>query len=75
MARLALLVVLCYTLTVTAQTMKRKRRQLGLTQLALAERVGVHRVTIAKWENGTEPIPKWMALLLELLVKTEGMRT
>jgi transcriptional regulator with XRE-family HTH domain len=55
--------------------MKRKRQQLGLTQLALAERVGIHRVTVAKWESGIEPIPKWMALLIDLLVKTEGKRT
>jgi transcriptional regulator with XRE-family HTH domain len=55
--------------------MKRKRKQLGLTQLVLAEKIGMHRITIAKWEAGMVPIPKWMALLIDLLVKTEGKRT
>jgi transcriptional regulator with XRE-family HTH domain len=54
--------------------MKRKRQALGLTQLALAERIGVHRITIAKWEAGTVRIPKSIKLLMELLVKTEGTK-
>jgi transcriptional regulator with XRE-family HTH domain len=53
-------------------SLKRKRKALGLTQRTLAERIGVHRITIAKWETGVEPIPKSIALLIDLLVKTEG---
>jgi transcriptional regulator with XRE-family HTH domain len=49
--------------------MKRKRLALGLTQEALAKRIGVHRITIAKWEAGTVPIPKPIGLLMELLTK------
>jgi transcriptional regulator with XRE-family HTH domain len=52
--------------------MKARRKRLGLTQLALAEKIGVHRISIARWETGAEPIPKTIALLMELLVKTEG---
>lgn len=35
-----------------AATLKRLRERRGLTQQQLAERVGAHRVTIAKLETG-----------------------
>ena len=35
-----------------AATLKRLRERRGLTQQQLAERVGVHRVTVAKLETG-----------------------
>lgn len=35
-----------------AATLKRLRERQGLTQQQLAERVGAHRVTIAKLETG-----------------------
>ncbi len=33
------------------------RKQLGLTQQALAERLGTHRVTVADWERGAATVP------------------
>lgn len=42
--------------------MFRTRRR--LTQDALAEMLGVHRVTVAKWESGKHDIPKWVRLAL-----------
>ena len=36
-----------------AETLKRKRCELGLTQSDLAIKLGYHRETIAKWETGS----------------------
>ena len=35
-----------------------------LTQRAVAERLGVHEVTLSNWVHGRLPIPKWVALAL-----------
>ena len=40
------------------------REAAGLTQEALAALLGVHRVTIARWETGTRRIPEMAARLL-----------
>jgi transcriptional regulator with XRE-family HTH domain len=54
---------------VTGRALRRRRKALGLTQAALADKIGVHRITIAKWEANTIAIPKPIALLIELLAK------
>jgi DNA-binding transcriptional regulator YiaG len=41
------------------------REELGLTQGQLAEEIGVHRVTVAKWEAGDRGIPEPVARLLQ----------
>ena len=33
------------------------RRAMGVTQQSLADRVGVDRLTVRRWEAGTRPIP------------------
>lgn len=33
------------------------RRRLGLTQEQLGQVLGVHAVTVSKWERGTRPLP------------------
>jgi DNA-binding transcriptional regulator YiaG len=58
----------------TATALKQRRKALGLTQSALAAKIGVHEITVAKWETGAVPIPKPIALLMQLLTKTEGER-
>ena len=40
------------------------RARWRLKQPQLADRLGVHRVTIAKWENERMP-PKWVRLALK----------
>jgi transcriptional regulator with XRE-family HTH domain len=50
---------------VTREELQRLREELGLTQEQLAEEVGVHRVTVARWENGDRGIPEPVARLLE----------
>jgi repressor LexA len=51
----------------TPEELKRIREKLGLTQEALAEALGVHRVTLAKWEAGTHNVPEPVARLVERL--------
>lgn len=50
---------------VTREELQRLREELGLTQEQLAEEVGVHRVTVARWESGDRGIPEPVARLLE----------
>ncbi len=44
--------------------LRRIRDELGLTQGQLADELGVHRVTVAKWEAGDRGIPEPVARLL-----------
>ncbi len=53
----------------TGQELQKWRIDNKMTQQALADVLGVHRVTVAKWEAGMEPIPKYMALALAGLKK------
>jgi DNA-binding transcriptional regulator YiaG len=47
--------------------LKNWRQKWQVTQGALAGLLGVHRVTIAKWEAGTRGIPPFLHLALEAL--------
>lgn len=49
----------------TPDKFKRVRLALGLTQRELADQLGVHRVTVARWEVGERRIPEPVARLLE----------
>ena len=48
----------------TGAEFARRRAALGLTQRALADKLGVHRVTLARWEGGTHPVLEAAARLL-----------
>jgi DNA-binding transcriptional regulator YiaG len=49
---------------VSPQALRELRKRLMLTQEALAERVDVNRVTIARWESGERvPLRKHVRLL------------
>jgi len=52
---------------VTAEELKTIRDQLGLTQGELAEKLGVARNTITRWEMGIRHIPEPVARLVRLL--------
>jgi DNA-binding transcriptional regulator YiaG len=57
------------------QELKAWRQKWRLTQEALAGLLGVHRVTVAKWETGDRGIPPLLHLALEALehrMKEEG---
>jgi DNA-binding transcriptional regulator YiaG len=46
---------------------QRLRRKLGLTQAALAARLGVHKLTVSRWECDRVRITEPTAHLLRLL--------
>jgi transcriptional regulator with XRE-family HTH domain len=48
----------------TGKELKRKRAALGLTQVQLAEILGVQPNTVARWENGVLVIPKMVSLAI-----------
>ena len=43
---------------------RRMRERLGWTQEDLARELGVHRVTVARWETGEHSVPAPVAKLL-----------
>ncbi len=47
--------------------LRRHRMRLGHTQAALAKRLGVHVITLSRWETGARVIPKTIAQLVQLL--------
>jgi len=54
---------------VTPEEFKGQREAAGLTQATLAGMIGVHPVTIARWETEARHIPKMAARLLTLIVE------
>jgi DNA-binding transcriptional regulator YiaG len=43
------------------------RTRLGLTQAALAGRMGVHPVTVARWESGARKVPRLALRFIALI--------
>ena len=60
-------VAIDYNIFMNGNELKEWRRNQNLTQGALADLLGVHRVTIAKWEAGDRGIPPFLPLALEAL--------
>ena len=61
---------LCIVLpAVDGKTLKRLRRECGLTQPELAKRLGVHWNTVARWERDEVPIRPAMQQLIQLVAK------
>lgn len=52
---------------VTGDELSKLRGRLGLTQTALAAQLGVHPITISKWETGVHAVPEPVAKLLRLM--------
>jgi repressor LexA len=50
-----------------------RRRELGLTQKQLAEKLKTTRVTVARYENGTRHIPGAIELLVRRLCRAEEL--
>ncbi len=57
----------CYIIPMKGSEVRRIRRGLRLTQGGLAKLVGVHWVTVNRWENGKTSIPEPTAKLIWLL--------
>ena len=53
----------------TSEEVRAVRQRLKLTQAAFAERVGVERVTVARWESGLSPVNRTAAILIRLLAQ------
>lgn len=56
-----------YHCVVTGAQVKRIRQALGLTQQQFADRLGVHKVTLAKWETDAQGMRGPAARLIVLL--------
>ena len=54
--------------------LRRKRSQLGISQIKLAEQMDVSERSLIRWENGYQEIPKIVELALEylLMIRKEG---
>ncbi len=52
---------------VTGDEVHRIRKRLGLKQTELAARVGVHPITVSRWERERVRVPEPTAKLLRLL--------
>jgi transcriptional regulator with XRE-family HTH domain len=50
---------------VKPEELQRIRAELGLTQEQFAAEVGVHRVSVTRWETGERAIPEPTARLIE----------
>ena len=54
--------------------LKAIRKGLGLSQAALAEKLGVTTTSVARWERGEVPISEPMARFIRLLRQVEKKR-
>jgi transcriptional regulator with XRE-family HTH domain len=60
----------------TGRELRRRRLHLGLTQKELAERLGMNRNTITRYERGFLPtIPKYVQLAVKALEAEAGGST
>jgi transcriptional regulator with XRE-family HTH domain len=51
----------------TPDELKRRRKNLGWTQVRLAQEMGTTQQSVSLWENGERPIPPWVPKLLAFL--------
>ena len=52
----------------TPSELKQLRGRLDFTQPELAEAIGVHPMTVSKWERGAQSIPEPVAKLIQRMV-------
>lgn len=55
--------------------MKEWREKNGITQDRLAELLGVHKITLCRWETGFSPIPNFLVLALAELERRLSKKT
>ena len=60
--------------SLTGQELKRLRLQLGLTQKALAMRLGIQRNTVTRWEMGRHPINPVIAIAIGAVLAAERQK-
>ena len=59
---------------VKAATIKATRKRLGLTQPQLGQLLGVHWVTVSKWERGLLAPDAYRSALLERFARTASQK-
>ena len=57
-----------------ASELRRLRRRAGLTQAALAVRLGIKPNTVARWEQQVRSISEPMARLIRMVLQSGGTR-
>lgn len=55
------------------QEFRELRQMLPAGQVTMAKLIGVHPVTVARWESGTRRIPQMALRLARLLVQTSAV--
>lgn len=51
----------------TPRQLSTLRHRLGWTQARLAEVLDVHKMTVSKWERGTQPVPRSVEIAMHCL--------
>jgi DNA-binding transcriptional regulator YiaG len=51
--------------SMTPESLRTARQQLGLTQAWLAAELGVGRIAVTNWERGARPVPPWLPLAID----------
>jgi DNA-binding transcriptional regulator YiaG len=54
---------------VTPDTVRKLRKRLGLTQSSFAALLGVHKITVAKWESGMKGMSATTERLLRIIAQ------
>jgi DNA-binding transcriptional regulator YiaG len=60
---------------VTAGELRATLVRLRLRQGTLAEALGIHRVTVARWMSGKADVPRYAIAYLDLLQEHEQLKT
>jgi len=68
-------VAIRYDLAVTPDELRRIRKRLGLSQSRFAALLGVHPVTVRKWEAGMQGMAHTADRLIRLLAEQQKART
>jgi len=58
---------------VTADELRKLRKRAGLTQAALAERLGLTANAVARWEQQVRSISEPMARLIRMVLEPRGV--
>jgi len=58
----------------TPSELKQLRGRLDFTQPELAEAIGVHPMTVSKWERGAQGIPEPVAKLVQRMVEERRVK-
>ena len=58
--------------TMDPQEIRRQRTELGYSVTMLAELLRVEPRLVSEWENGAAPVPEWLSLSMNALMKSRA---